>query len=73
MKYKKEEKKQGVTIVRIEWAYLELAESHRELRSSYEMIKKREKRKDKFFSKMWKGVKGQWNILKPLEKLPSPE
>ncbi|KAH0679275.1 hypothetical protein KY284_020360 [Solanum tuberosum] len=34
-------------------------------------MKKREKIRDKFFKRMWKRVKGLWNVLKADEPLPT--
>ncbi|KAJ8544704.1 hypothetical protein K7X08_017287 [Anisodus acutangulus] len=34
-------------------------------------MRKREKKRDKFFTRMWKGVKGIWKVLKPKESLRS--
>lgn len=38
-------------------------------------MKKREKSRDKFFTPMWKGVKGLWKVFKANESFPtsSPE
>lgn len=30
----------------------------------------REKNRDEFFTKIWKGVKGLWKVLKPQSRLP---
>lgn len=53
--YEADQQTQGVTIAMLERAYLSLAESHRDLWDSYEEMNKKEKKRDKFFSKMWKG------------------
>lgn len=45
-------KKKGATVANIDRAYSSLAYSHRVLRDSHEKTKKK---KDKFFTKMWKG------------------
>lgn len=47
-------------------------ESYGKLRASHEKMKKKEKKKDKFFSNMWKRVKGLWKVIKPQDRLPSP-
>ncbi|KAF3658082.1 hypothetical protein FXO38_13380 [Capsicum annuum] len=44
---------------------------HRELRDFHEKMVKRDKKRNKFFTNMWKGVKGFWKILKPRDRLPS--
>lgn len=49
-------KDHGETISRLEWAQSSLAWSHQELRDSYDKIRIREKKRDIFFSHMWKGV-----------------
>uniref|UniRef100_M1DX14 Uncharacterized protein n=1 Tax=Solanum tuberosum TaxID=4113 RepID=M1DX14_SOLTU len=55
----------------LEKAYASLAQSHGELSISHSKIKKREKSRDKFFTRMWKGVKGLWNVLKANKPLPT--
>jgi len=34
-------------------------------------MKKREKKGDKFLTRMWKGVKGLWKVLKTQDPMPS--
>lgn len=48
-----------------------MAQSYRDLKESHEKIVKREKKREKFFTKIWKGVKGTFKVLKPKEQLPS--
>lgn len=67
-----DQKEQGVIISRIEREYSFLEQSHQSLRESYDKMRRREKKKDKFFTCMWKGVKGPWKVLKPKERLSSP-
>ncbi|KAH0709288.1 hypothetical protein KY284_010715 [Solanum tuberosum] len=55
----------------LEKAYASLAQSHGESSISHSKIKKREKSRDKFFTRMWKGVKGLWNVLKANKPLPT--
>lgn len=45
--------------------------SHKEFSKSHEMMKIRKKKRDKFFTRMWKGVKGLWKVLKPKDPLLS--
>lgn len=52
--------------------YLDLDTSHRDLRESYKKMVKTEKKRDKFFNKLWKGVKGIIKVLKPNDQLHSP-
>lgn len=33
-------------------------------------MKKREEKIDKFITKIWKRVKGLWQVLQPLDRLP---
>lgn len=51
-RYFEDQKMQGVNIARLQRAYSFLGESHRELMDSYKKIKKREKKRDKFFIKI---------------------
>ncbi|KAK6782111.1 hypothetical protein RDI58_019907 [Solanum bulbocastanum] len=53
------------------YAYVDFAKSHGELSISHNKMKKLEKSKDKFFTRMWKWVKGLWKVLKANEPLPT--
>lgn len=68
--YNKEQKKQKTTIDQLEEAYSSFVASHQDLRRAHEKIITRDKKRDKFFTKMWKGVKGLWKVLKPQRRLP---
>jgi len=50
-----------------------LSTSHAKLANAHTRMKIREKKRDKFFTRMWKGVKGLWKGLKPQESVPSIE
>lgn len=67
--YLEDQSTQGATIKRLEMAYSSLAESHRGLRDSHKKMKKRKNKRDKFFTKIWKGVRGLWKVLKPRDSL----
>ncbi|KAG5591041.1 hypothetical protein H5410_041555 [Solanum commersonii] len=54
----KDQKKQKAQLANLEKAYADLAKSHGELSISHSKMKKREKSREKFFTRMWKGVKG---------------
>lgn len=56
----------------MERAYSALDASHRDLKESSKKIVKRDKKRDKFFKKLWKGVKGNFKILKPNDRLLPP-
>ncbi|KAH0665270.1 hypothetical protein KY290_027542 [Solanum tuberosum] len=58
-----------VQLANLEKAYAGLAKSHVELSISYNKMKKQEKSINKFFTRMWKGVKGLWKVLKANEPL----
>ncbi|KAG5585990.1 hypothetical protein H5410_046424 [Solanum commersonii] len=51
-------RKKKVQLANLEKAYTCLAKSHGELSISYSKMKKKKKSCDKFFTRMWKGVKG---------------
>lgn len=70
-KYQEDQKKKKATVSKLERAYSVVVESGKDLQDSYEKIRKREKKRDNFFRKIWKGVKGLWRVLKPCDKLPS--
>lgn len=55
----------------MEKAYVDLAKSHGELIRSHDKIKKRVKKRDKFFTRTWKGVKRLWKVLNANELFPS--
>lgn len=69
VKYCAYQESQSSIVARLKRAYLTLPESHRDIRDSYEKINKRGKKRDKFFSMMWKGITGLWTILKLRYKL----
>lgn len=71
-RYQKEKQTQRTILAKLKMAYSILVEYHRDLWDSHEMMKKREKERDDFFSKMWKRVKGLRKVLKPYEGLLSP-
>ncbi|KAL3330165.1 hypothetical protein AABB24_034161 [Solanum stoloniferum] len=68
--YFKDQRKQKAQLANLEKAYADLAKSHGELRISHSKMRKREKSREKFFTRMWKGVKGLWKVLKANESLP---
>lgn len=77
-KYINDQKKKGDHLKALEKAYRELTKKHGELSTSHGILEKshtrmvkREKKRDKFFTRMWKGVKGIWKVLKPQDRLPS--
>lgn len=53
-RYKNEHEIQGAIVARVEIAYSTLEKSHRELLESYKNTVKREKKRDKFHTKLWK-------------------
>ncbi|KAH0644970.1 hypothetical protein KY284_032854 [Solanum tuberosum] len=65
-----DQRKQKARLANLEKAYADLAKSHGELSISHSKMKKWEKSKEKFFTRMWKGVKGLWKVLKASESLP---
>ncbi|KAF3628034.1 hypothetical protein FXO38_28453 [Capsicum annuum] len=71
--YQEEKKKQEATVARLERAYSLLAKSHRDLKESYDNMKNTEKKRDKFFTKIWKRVKGLWKVLKPYDRFTSAQ
>ncbi|KAH0642104.1 hypothetical protein KY290_033705 [Solanum tuberosum] len=50
-------------LANLEKAYVGLEKSHGKLSISHRKIKKREKSRDKFFTQIWKEVKGLWKVL----------
>ncbi|KAH0642234.1 hypothetical protein KY290_033830 [Solanum tuberosum] len=68
--YFKDQRKQKARLANLEKAYADLAKSHGELSISHSKMKKWEKSREKFFTRMWKGVKGLWKVLKANESLP---
>lgn len=67
--YLRDQRKQKAQVDKLEKAYVGLAKSQGELSLSHRNMKKQEKMQDKFFTRMWKGVKGLWKVLnanKPL-------
>ncbi|KAF3653859.1 hypothetical protein FXO37_16758 [Capsicum annuum] len=69
--YHEEQKKKGATAARLERAYSALVGAHRDLRDVHEKMMKREKKRYKFFKKIWKGVKCIFKVLKPNHRLTS--
>ncbi|KAG5576965.1 hypothetical protein H5410_057099, partial [Solanum commersonii] len=55
----------------LEKPYARLSKSHGELSISLSRMKKQEKSRDKFFTQMWKCVKGLYKVLKANEELPT--
>lgn len=47
----------------MERSYTALAKAHRDLNDLHEKVVKREKKRDRFFMKLWKGVKGIFKVL----------
>lgn len=68
-----DQEKQGAKVASLEREYSTLTSSHRDLKDSYEKMVNREKKKDKFFKKMWKWVKVIFKFLKPNHTFPSPK
>ncbi|XP_047251369.1 DNA-directed RNA polymerase II subunit RPB3-like [Capsicum annuum] len=66
------QKTQRATISKLEGSYSSLAQSHWDLRDSYNKMCKRKKKRDKSFTCIWKGVKGLWKVLKLRERIFSP-
>ncbi|KAK6782255.1 hypothetical protein RDI58_020051 [Solanum bulbocastanum] len=66
----KDQRKHKAQLANLEKAYADLAKSHGELSISHSKMKKREKSREKFFTRMWKRVKGLWKVLKANESLP---
>lgn len=71
-RFLEDQKAQGSTISRIKQSYSALEWSHRDLRDSHNKMKRRGKKRDKFFTRMWEGVKGLWKVLNPQYRLPYP-
>ncbi|KAH0776349.1 hypothetical protein KY290_007760 [Solanum tuberosum] len=67
--YWKDHKKQKLQLDNLEKACTGLANSHGELSLSYSKMKKHEKSRDNFITRMWKGFKGLWKLLKANEPL----
>ncbi|KAG5585905.1 hypothetical protein H5410_046339, partial [Solanum commersonii] len=65
------QRKKKPQLVNLEKAYACLAKSHGELSISHGKMKKQEKSRDKFFTRMWNGVKCLWKLLKVNEPLPT--
>ncbi|KAH0639421.1 hypothetical protein KY290_036688 [Solanum tuberosum] len=66
-----DQRKQKPQLVNLEKAYASLVELHGELSISHGKMKKQEKNQDKFFTRMWNGVKCLWKLLKANEPLPT--
>lgn len=64
-KYKKDQKKQEDTIEKFEKAYSSLKESYHDLRIAHKKIVEREKKRDEFFIRIWKAIKGLYKVLWP--------
>ncbi|KAH0679073.1 hypothetical protein KY284_020158 [Solanum tuberosum] len=54
----------------LEKAYTDLAKSHGNFSRFHEKMKKREKKRDKMFTLIWKGVKGLWKFIREIDPLP---
>ncbi|KAH0722620.1 hypothetical protein KY290_005270 [Solanum tuberosum] len=67
--YLKDQRKQKAQLANLDKAYASLTKEHDELSISHSKIKKWEKSRDKFFTRMWKGVKVLWKVLKVNEPL----
>ncbi|KAK6773809.1 hypothetical protein RDI58_029048 [Solanum bulbocastanum] len=67
--YLSDQGKQKYQLANLEKAYASLANSHGELSMSYGKMNKQEKSRYKFFTRMWKGVKGLWKVLKENDPL----
>lgn len=55
----------------LEKLYTNLARLNQELSESYEKITKKKNKTYKFFTQVWKGVKGLWKVLTLRDPLPS--
>lgn len=69
--YLEDHRKKKAQLSCLDKAYANMVKSHSELSRSHDKMKKREDKKDKFFTRMWKGVKGLGKVLKAKEPLLS--
>ncbi|KAF3620519.1 hypothetical protein FXO38_00753 [Capsicum annuum] len=70
-RYREEQEKQGATVVYVERSYSALAASYRKLKDSLEKMVNRQKKRGKFFRKLWKRVKYIFKVLKHNHPIPS--
>ncbi|KAF3681551.1 hypothetical protein FXO38_01654 [Capsicum annuum] len=70
--YHEEQKKQRATVAKLARAYSALVGSHKDLKESHMKMVKRETKRDKFFKKLWKRVKGIFKVHKPNNRPPLP-
>ncbi|KAG5610028.1 hypothetical protein H5410_021309 [Solanum commersonii] len=69
--YVRDQRNQKAQFASFKNSYARLAKSHGELSISNGKMKKQEKSRHKFFTRIWKGVKGLWEVLKANEPLPT--
>jgi len=48
-----------------------MVDSYHDLWVAHEKMVRREKKRDEFFSKMWKWVKVLWKVIQPRDRLSS--
>ncbi|KAK6782130.1 hypothetical protein RDI58_019926 [Solanum bulbocastanum] len=69
--YLKDQRKQKAQLANLEKAYASLAKLNGELCISHSKMKKQGTTRNTFFTRMWKGMKGFWKVLKANEPRPT--